>query len=117
MLKCPLLINSHIGSEGKESDCSEGDEGDPGSISESGRSPGGGNGSPLQHSHLGNPMDRGPWQATVHRVAEWDAAEQLHTTGSECEFCYYIPWGLCQSLGKEGSKEGRKERSSEIIYL
>ena len=41
---------------------------DLGSIPGSGRSPGEGNGSPLQYSCLGNPMDRGVWQATVHGV-------------------------------------------------
>ena len=45
-------------------------EGDLGSICGSGRSPGGGNGYPLPYSCLGNPMDRGAWQATVHRVAQ-----------------------------------------------
>ena len=35
-----------------------------------GRSPGGGHVSPLQYSCLENPMDRGAWQATVHRVAQ-----------------------------------------------
>ena len=35
-----------------------------------GRSPGEGNGNPLQYSCLGNPMDRGGWQATVHGVAK-----------------------------------------------
>ena len=35
-----------------------------------GRSPGEGNGNPLQYSCLGNPMDRGAWQATVHGVAK-----------------------------------------------
>ena len=39
--------------------------GDPGSTPGSGRSPGEGNGSPLQYSYLGNPMDRGACQATV----------------------------------------------------
>ena len=39
-------------------------------ISESGRSPGGGHGNPLQYSCLENPMDRGAWQATVHGVAK-----------------------------------------------
>ena len=34
------------------------------------RSPGEGNGNPLQHSCLENPTDRGPWQATVHGVAK-----------------------------------------------
>ena len=43
---------------------------DLGSIPESGRSPGGGNGNPLQHSSLGNPMDRGTWQVTVYEVAK-----------------------------------------------
>ena len=36
----------------------------------SGRSPGEGNGNPLQYSCLENPMDRGAWRATVHGVAE-----------------------------------------------
>ena len=40
--------------------------GDVGSISGLGRSSGEGNGNPLQYSCLGNPMDRGVWQATVH---------------------------------------------------
>ena len=39
-------------------------------ISGSGRSPGEGNGNPLQYSCLGNPMDRGAWGATVHGVAK-----------------------------------------------
>ena len=43
---------------------------DVGSIPGSGRSPGGGHGSALQYSCLGNPMDRGAWWATVHRVAK-----------------------------------------------
>ena len=43
--------------------------GDLGSIPGSGRSPGEGNGNPLQYSCLENPMDRGAWQATVHGVA------------------------------------------------
>ena len=44
--------------------------GDPGSTPESGRSPGEENGSPLQYSFLGNSMDRGAWQATVHGVSK-----------------------------------------------
>ena len=44
--------------------------GDLGSIPGSGRSPGDGNGNPLQYSCLENPMDRGTWQATAHRVAK-----------------------------------------------
>ena len=41
---------------------------DSGSIFELGRSPGGGNGNPLQYFCLENPMDSGAWQAAVHRV-------------------------------------------------
>ena len=44
--------------------------GDSGLISGSRRSPGGGNGNPLQYSCPGNPMDRGAWQAAVQRVAK-----------------------------------------------
>ena len=55
------------GSDGKESACNAGD---PGSIPESGRSPGEGNGNPFQYSCLENPMDRGAWHATVHGVAK-----------------------------------------------
>jgi len=47
-----------------------GDARDAGSIPGSGRSPGEGNGNPLQYSCLGNPMDRGAWQATVHGVTK-----------------------------------------------
>ena len=56
----------HI-SVGKESACSAGD---PGSVPRSGRSPGKGNGNPLQYSCLENPMDRGAWRATVHEVSQ-----------------------------------------------
>ena len=43
---------------------------DVGSILGSGRSPGGRHGNPLQYSCLENPMDRGTWQAMVHRVTK-----------------------------------------------
>ena len=47
-----------------------GDIRDTGSISGSGRSPGGGNGNPLQYSCLEKPTDRGAWQALVHRITK-----------------------------------------------
>ena len=55
------------GSDGKASVYNAGD---PGLIPGSGRSPGGGNGTPLQFYCLENPMDRGAWQATAHGVAQ-----------------------------------------------
>ena len=57
-------------SVGKEYICNARDAGDAGSIPGLGRSPGGGNGNPLQCSCLGNPMDRGAWWAIVHRGAK-----------------------------------------------
>ena len=52
---------------------------DEGSIPGSGRSPGGGNGNPLQYSCVGNPMDRGVWGATVHGVAKSQTQLSTHT--------------------------------------
>ena len=52
-----------------------GDIKDAGSITGSGRSPGGAHGSLLQWSCLENPMGRGAWQATVHGTAELDMTE------------------------------------------
>ena len=56
------------GSAGKESTRNAGDKGDMCSIPRLGRSPGVGNGNPLQYSCLENPMDGGAWWATVHGV-------------------------------------------------
>ena len=57
-----------------------GDLRDAGLIHGLGRSLGGGHGNPLQYSCLENPMDRGAWQATVHRVAKsWTWLKQLST--------------------------------------
>ena len=47
-----------------------GDKGDKGSVPVREKSPGVGNENPLQYSCLGNPMDRGAWQATVNGVAK-----------------------------------------------
>ena len=59
----------------KESTCNAGAAGDMGSVSEWGRCPEGGHGNPLQYVCLENPMDRGAWWATFHRVAELDMNE------------------------------------------
>ena len=51
---------------------------DTGSIPGSGRSPGGGHGNPVQYPCLENPMDRGAWQATVHRATKsWTRLKRL----------------------------------------
>ena len=54
----------------KNQPADEGNVRDVGLIPGSGRSPGGGHGNLLQYSCLKNPIDRGAWWATVHRVAK-----------------------------------------------
>ena len=58
------------GTGGKEPTCQWRDVRDLDSTPGSGRSPGGGNGHPLQYCCLENPMDRGAWWATVHWVSK-----------------------------------------------
>ena len=62
-----ILWGFPCSSGGKVSACNAGDLG---LIPESGRSPGEGNGNPLQYSCLENPMDQGTWWATVHGVTK-----------------------------------------------
>ena len=71
-------------------------------IPGSGRSPGEGNGNPLQYSCLENPMDRGAWWDMVHGVAESDSNEQLNNFISSpgCPeanimTCYFCVCFLC----------------------
>ena len=58
---------------------------DAGSIPGLGRSPGVGNGSPLQSSCLENSMDRGAWQASVHRVTKNQTRLGMHTHIHVCQ--------------------------------
>ena len=74
VLKCQQFLDlpgaSLVTQQVKESTCNAGATGDMSSIPGSERSPGGGRGSPLQHSCLENPMDREAWQAIVQRLKE-----------------------------------------------
>ena len=63
--KLIIFMGFPSGSDCKESTCNAGDSG---SIPRSGRTSGEGNGYPLQYSCMGNPMDKGAWQATIHGV-------------------------------------------------
>ena len=70
-----IVFSQHFGAPskdpgGSDSKASVYNAGDPGSIPGLGRSPGDGNGNPLQDYCLENPMDRGAWQATVHRITK-----------------------------------------------
>ena len=110
------------GSDGKESACHAEDSC---SIPGSGRSPGEGNGNPLQCSCLENPTDRGAWWATVYRVEESDTAEWLtlsfsdfpHFTAHSCSICLSrLPGKLrppeAEAVSARGdSNKGRTEES------
>ena len=65
---------------------------DMGSIPRLGRFPGGRDGNPLQYSCLENPMDRGSWWATIHRVAKSQTRLKRFSGGLyiwNLTFCYY----------------------------
>ena len=79
-ISCPHNQSSQVAPVVKNPPANSGDIKDVGWIPGSRRSPGGGHGNPLQYSCLKNPMDRGAWQATVHRVAKsWTQLKQLST--------------------------------------
>ena len=69
-LHCKLVLSQQVfpgSSDGEESACNAGDWG---SIPGLGRSPEGGNGNPVQYSHLENSSDSEAWRATVHVVTK-----------------------------------------------
>ena len=68
----------------KGSACSSGDLGSTPGL---GRSPGDGNGNPLQYSCLENSIDRGAWWATAHGIAELDTTERLTHNNSIVVCC------------------------------
>ena len=65
---------------------SAGDAGDICSIPALERSPGGGNGNPLQYSCLENPMDREIWRAIVHGAAKSQTRQHWHTLSRKPRF-------------------------------
>ena len=67
-----------------------GDIRDSGLIPGLGRSPGAGNGNPLQYSCLENPMDRGAWWATVHGVAKSQTRLKLLSTHACTDIRYKV---------------------------
>ena len=77
-----VLLSFPGGSDGKASACNVGD---PGLIPGLGRSPGKGNGNPLQYFYLENPTDGGAWWATVHgAVKSWTRLSDLTFTSVYC---------------------------------
>ena len=70
MKELKLDLSFPVSSVLKNPPANAGDIEDTSSIPGSGRSPGEGNGNPLQYSCLENPMDRGAWKAIVHRVTK-----------------------------------------------
>ena len=78
-----MTFTYSCGANGKDPLANAGDIRDMGLIPGSGRSPGGGHGNPLQFSCLENPMDRGAWWTTLHRVTQiqtWLKQLSKHST-------------------------------------
>ena len=71
-----------------ESQPAKAEDSDSSSTPGSGRSPGGGNGTPLQYSCLENPMDRGAWRATVHGATK--SQTQLMRLSTNTHWCFQL---------------------------
>ena len=92
----PRLLTSRVSLVGEIVKNPPANAGDLASTPGSGRSPGGGHGNPLQYSCLDNPMDRGAWWATVHRVTQ--SQTQLSDYSSDLHKCKIISW-CCFKVG------------------
>ena len=89
---------------------------DLGSIPGLGRSPGEGNGNPLQYSCLENPMDRGAWRATVHGVTESQTRLSNFTfTPASKQILYHLSYMGSSRNHKPRSIRGRKQRIPEKL--
>ena len=86
------------GSEVKNPPAKARDKGEAGLIPGLGRSPGEGNGYPLQCSCLENPMDRGAWRATIHRVAKSRTVLRDSTPMHNAQWVIEIEEGIKQIL-------------------
>ena len=101
----------------KNPPASAGDVKDPGLIPGSGRSPGKGNGYPLQYSCLGTLMDRGAWRATVHTVTKSRTrlkrlnthAQEVSRLGQEKQAISEV-WGYWRTAGMLGAEADTQPR-------
>ena len=101
---------------GKESACDAKDVGDTGSFPGLGRSPGGGHGNPLQYSYLENPVDRGAWRATVHRVTKsWTRLRRLSTRAHGCRAQGNIQKNVAESL--IGNEKGNPTTDAATAWV
>ena len=106
-------MGSHTFPDGSDGKASVYNAGDPGSIPGWGRSPGEGNGNPLQYSCPENPMDGGVWQATVHAVTKsWTQLSDFTFT--------FIQWktvlkkgGRCSQYSDVESRYGKSLHGAE----
>ena len=90
---------------------------DTGLLPVTGRSPGGGHGNPLQNSCLENPMDRGAWQATAHRVTvahDWsDLAHTQHALQYLYQSCAWD--GSWDHLFWDKLYQNQRNKNSKLI--
>ena len=115
------------GSDGKESACNRGAPERWGSIPGSGSSPGEGHGNPLQYSCLENPMNRGAWRTTIHRVTKsqtwlrrlstlaWKTREAVRTGTDDLE--NQLRLGNGKSVGLERKANGILPHLFHFLYL
>ena len=92
----PRLLTSRVSLVAETVKNPPANAGDLGSTLGLGRSPRGGHGNPLQYSYLENPMDRGTWWATVHRVTQ--SQTQLSDYSTDLQKCKIISW-CCFKVG------------------
>ena len=94
-----------------------GDAGNVGLIPESGRSPGVGNGNPLQYSCLENPRDGGAWWATIYGVAQsWTRLKRLSSLAAGMQILYHL-WPLGKGISRSLVGSSRAQVLACCSYL